>query len=93
MVYRLYNYGNSRSLPYKGMNVFVAKNQFIDTEDKEMADALSAFPCLDIILTIDKENYEKMNFFSLKKLAKEKGLGLSPKIKKKELIELLNETR
>ena len=93
MVYRLYNYGNSRTLPYKGMNVFVGKNQFIDTEDKEMADALSAFPYLDIVETVDNEGYEKMNFFKLKKLARDKGIELSTKIKKIELIKLLYETR
>ncbi|MBA7527671.1 hypothetical protein ES705_19849 [subsurface metagenome] len=93
MIYRLYNYGNSRTVPYKGMNVFVGKNQFLDIEDKEMADALSAFPCLDIVETADKENYEKMNFFKLKKLAKDKDIEFDKKIKKIEVIKLLNETR
>lgn len=90
MLYRIKNYGNSRSLPYKEMNIFVTKNQVIETEDKEMADTLSAFPCLDIIKTIDKENYEEMNFFKLKKLAKGRGIEFDKKIKKKELIKLLD---
>lgn len=93
MLYRIKNYGNSRSLPYKGMNIFVTKNQMIETEDKEMADALSAFPCLDIVETVDKENYEKINFFKLKKLARDKGIGFDKKTKKKELINRLNEVK
>ncbi len=93
MLYRIKNYGNSRSLPYKGMNIFVTKNQMIETEDKEMADALSAFPCLDIIKTIDKENYEKMNFFKLKKIAKGRGIEFDKKVKKKEIINRLSEVK
>jgi len=89
MVYRLYNYGNSVTVPYKEMNIFVARGQFIDIKDKEMADALSAIPYLDIVETVDNEGYEKMNFFKLKKLAKDKGIEFGKKTKKKELIKLL----
>ncbi|MBA7542917.1 hypothetical protein ES705_35242 [subsurface metagenome] len=78
-MYRLYNYGNSRTFPYKGMNIFVAKSQFIDIEDKEMAEGLSAFPYLDIVETTENENYEKMNFFKLKKLARDKGIEFDKK--------------
>lgn len=89
MLYKIFNCGNSRNLPYKGMSIFIAKKQMITTEDKGMADALSAYPYIDVITEVKDENYDGIHFFKLKKIAQEKGIELYPKIKKKELIKLL----
>jgi len=91
-MYQIYNFGNSVSIPYKGMNIFVAKNQFMNV-DKEMAEALSATPYINIVKTEHNDDYENMNFLELKKLAKDKGIELSKKTTKKELIKLLSEVR
>ena len=93
MLYKIYNYGNSRNLPYKGMSIFIAKKQMIPTEDKDMADALSAYPYIDVITEVKDEDYDGIHFFKLKKIAREKGIELHPKIKKIELIKLLDKVR
>lgn len=93
MLYKIYNYGNSRNLPYKGMSIFIAKKQMIPTEDKDMADALSAYPYIDVITEVKDEDYDSIHFFRLKKIAREKGIELHPRIKKIELIKLLDKVR
>lgn len=93
MLYKIYNYGNSRNLPYKGMSIFIAKKQMIETEDKEMADALSAYPYIDVITEVKDEDYDNIHFFKLKKVAKEKGIEFDKHIKKKELINRLSEVK
>ncbi|MBA7545021.1 hypothetical protein ES705_37383 [subsurface metagenome] len=93
MLYKIYNYGNSRNLPYKGMSIFIAKKQMIPTEDKDMADALSAYPYIDVLTEVTDEDYDDIHFSKLKKIAREKGIELHPKIKKIELIKLLDKVR
>lgn len=93
MLYKIYNYGNSRNLPYKGMSIFIAKKQMIPTEDKDMADALSAYPYIDVISEVKDEDYDNIHFSKLKKIAREKGIELHPRIKKTELIKLLDKVR
>ncbi|MBA7622810.1 hypothetical protein ES703_30197 [subsurface metagenome] len=93
MLYKIYNYGNSRNLPYKGMSVFIAKKQMIPTKDKDMADALSAYPYIDVLTEVTDEDYDAIHFSKLKKIAREKGIELHPKIKKIELIKLLDKVR
>ena len=41
----------------------------------------------------DLSEYEEMNFFKLKKIAKEKGIEFDKKIRKKELINRLSEVK
>ena len=93
MLYKIFNCGNSRNLPYKGMSVFIAKKQMIPTEDKDMADALSAYPYIDVLTEVTDEDYDDIHFSKLKKIAREKGIELHPKIKKIELIKLLDKVR
>ncbi|GAH60125.1 unnamed protein product [marine sediment metagenome] len=93
MLYKIFNCGNSRNLPYKGMSIFIAKKQMIPTEDKDMADALSAYPYIDVLTEIKDEDYDNIHFSKLKKIAREKGIELHPKIKKKELIKLIDKVR
>ena len=61
----------------------------IETEDKDMADALSAYPYVDVITEVKDEDYKNMNFFKLKKIARDKGIEFDKHIKKKELVKLL----
>jgi len=75
------------------MSIFIAKKQMIETEDKEMAGALSAYPYIDVITEVKDDDYDGIHFFKLKKIARDKGIELHPKIKKKELIELLDKVR
>jgi len=89
MLYKIFNCGNSRNLTYKGMSIFIAKNQMIPTEDKDMEDALSAYPYIDFVTEINHKDYNNIHFSKLKKIAREKGIELHPKIKKTELIKLL----
>jgi len=93
MLYKIFNCGNSRNLPYKGMSIFIAKKQTIETEDKDMADALSAYPYVDVITEVKDEDYDNIHFSKLKKIAREKGIELHPKIKKTELIKLIDKVR
>jgi len=93
MLYKIYNYGNSRNLPFKGMSIFIAKNKMISTKDKDMADALSAYPYIDVLTEVTDEDYDDVHFSKLKKIAREKGIELHPKIKKIELIKLLDKVR
>jgi len=93
MLYKIYNYGNSRNLPYKGMSIFIAKKQMIPTEDKDMADVLSAYPYIDVITEVKDKDYDNIHFSKLKKIAREKGIELHPRIKKIELIKLLDKVR
>ena len=93
MVYKIYNYSNSRKFPYKGMNIFIAKKQMIETEDKDMADALSAYSYIDVITELKDEDYDNIHFFKLKKIAKDKGIEFDKHINKKELINRLSEVK
>jgi hypothetical protein len=88
-MYEICNYGNSRALPYKGMNIFLGKNQSIKTEDKDMVDILSSYPYLEVREIKENIDYKDMNFWKLKKIAKEQGLELTRNVKKFELIKLL----
>ena len=46
--YVITNFGNTRKLPYKGQFYFIAKNGEIETDDKELADALGSYMFIDV---------------------------------------------
>jgi len=42
------NYGNTRELPYKNKMIYLARDGAIETDDSEMANALSQFPQIHV---------------------------------------------
>lgn len=58
-MYRLRNFGNSRTLPYGKDGVFIAAQSFLDTEDMNMAKALSKMPMIGIEIFESKKSSKK----------------------------------
>jgi hypothetical protein len=81
------------------MFIFIAKNNSIDVEDKGMADTLADYPFIGVeeigdpepVVDEKVEKYKKINFFKLKKMARDRGIAISKGIRKKELIKKLIE--
>lgn len=48
MAYAIRNHGNSRSFPFKGGHVFIARNDEITTHDKEMAMELATVDMVSV---------------------------------------------
>lgn len=46
--FRITNYGNTRKLPYKGECYEISKGSFIETTDRDLAEALSSFQFVDM---------------------------------------------
>jgi len=47
-VFIIRNYGNSRTLPYKDKNYFIARDGIIETNDAELAGSLKTIPLLHV---------------------------------------------
>jgi len=84
MLYKIHNFGISKDIIVKGKLFFLTKNAEITTEDDDFAFEANKF--LEVEVT---EIYEKMNYFELRKIAKEKNIKFENNIKKYELLKLL----
>jgi len=88
--YEVFNFGPSRNIPYRGNSLNLQQHWGFITSDRRLVKVLKEFPAISIKeLGSAKREYEHMNFFKIKQKAREMGLKLDGKIKKKELIKLM----
>jgi len=91
MRYKIINRAGSRDIFSGGVRYYLTRNEIFPTNDPQLAEDAGKLPFLSIVK--DLSEYEEMNFFKLKKIAKEKGIEFDKKIKKKELINRLSEVK
>ena len=84
MLYKIHNFGNSKDIIVKGKLFFLTRDADLTTDNKDFA--IEAAKYLEVEVT---ELYEKMNYFKLRKIAKDKNIKIKNNIKKDELLELL----
>ena len=85
MLYKIHNFGISKDIIVKGKLFFLTKGADVTTEDEDFAREAAKF--LEVEVT---EVYEKMNYFELRKIAKEKNIKFKNTIKKEQLLKLMN---
>jgi len=91
MRYKIINRAGSRDIFSGGIRYYLARNETFPTNDPQLAEDAGKLPFISVVK--DLSDYEEMNFFKLKKIAKEKGIEFDKKIKKKELINRLSEVK
>lgn len=84
MLYKIHNFGNSKDIIVKGKLFFLVKNADLTTENEDFA--VEAAKHLEVEVT---ELYEKMNYFKLREMAKDRNIKFKNNIKKDELLNLL----
>lgn len=88
--YEVFNFGPTRIIPYKGYSLNIQQHWGFITSDRRLVKVLKRFPAIFIreIKTNDNE-YKNMNYFKLKQKARRMGLQVNNKMKKKDLINLM----
>lgn len=84
MLYKIHNFGISKDIIVKGKLFFLTKGADITTENEDFA--IEAAKYLEVEVT---ESYEKMNYFKLREIAKDRNIKFKNNTKKDELIKLL----
>ena len=88
--YEVFNFGPTRNIPYKGSSLNMQQHWGFITSDRRLVKVLKAFPSISVNeLGKTKSEYDHMNFFKIKQKAREMGLTIDSKVKKKELIKLM----
>jgi len=88
--YEVFNFGPSRSIPYKGGSLNLQQHWGFITSDRRLVKILKEFQAVSIReLGKTSSEYDHMNFFKLKQKARDMGLKIDSKVKKKELIKLM----
>lgn len=93
--YEVFNFGPTRDIPYKGGSFNLQQHWGFTTYDKKLVKLLSAFKAVSITEIVEKKEgpYAGMNYFKLKKMARDMNLDMDNNIKKKELIKLMEGVR
>ena len=88
--YEVFNFGPTRNIPYKDGSLNLQQHWGFITSDRRLVKLLKEFPSISIkeMKKVEPE-YGNMNFFKLKKEARGMGLDINSKMKKKELIKLM----
>jgi len=84
MLYRIQNFGPPKDVIVDGVKYFLGRNKRIDTDNHKFAAEAAKLPRVDVT-----ELLEEINYFELRKIAKERGLEVKRNIRKNELVELL----
>jgi len=100
--YEVFNFGGARDIPYKEHTLHLHRNWGFVTSDKKMINIIKGYPFISIKKLEEKDEgsciddkdkkyavYEKMNFFKLKKLARDNGLKVGERDKKKDILDRL----
>jgi hypothetical protein len=99
--YEVFNFGGTRSIPYKEHALHLQQNWGFVTEDKELVKVLKELPYITVreiepkktegSCKINKDKglivYEKMNFFNLRKIAREMGIEVTNKECKNDILD------
>lgn len=88
--YEVFNFGSTRNIPYKGGSLNLQQHWGFITSDRRLVKVLKEFHAVSIReLGKTTSEYDHMNFFKLKQKAREMGIEVDSKVKKKELIKLM----
>lgn len=85
MLYRIQNFGLPKDVTVNGIKYFISRNKLIETDDEQFA--FEAAKLRNVEVT---EAYDEVNYFELRKIAKQRGIEIKRNIKKNDLISLLN---
>lgn len=88
MKFRIWNFGRTREVPFRGKNIFLQKDSGFETGDEKLVDELRKFPYIKIE---EIKGYESIPIWELRRLASQKGLKGLTRAPKKVLIERLSE--
>lgn len=85
MLYRIQNFGIPKDVTVNGVKYFIGRNKLIETDNEQFA--LEAAKLRNVEVT---KAYDEVNYFELRKIAKQRGIEIKRNIKKNDLISLLN---
>lgn len=85
MLYGIQNFGLPKDVIVNGVKYFISRNQLVKTNNKEFAFEAGKLHNVEVT-----ELLGEMNYFELRKIAKERGIEVNRNIKKDELVSLLN---
>ena len=88
MKFRVWNFGRTREVPFRGKNIFLQKDSGFETDDEKLVDELRRFPYIKVEKIKD---YGSMPIWELRRLASQKGLKGLTRAPKKVIIERLSE--
>lgn len=91
MRYKIINRAGSRDIFSGGVKYYLVRNEILPTNDSQLAEDAGKLPLINVIN--DLSEYEEMNFFKLKKIAKDKGIESDKHTTKKEIIIRLSEVK
>lgn len=91
MRYKIINRAGSRDIFSGGVRYYLARNEILPTNDPQLAGDAGKLPFISVVKYLSE--YEAMNFFKLKKIARDKGIEFDKKTKKKEIINRLSEVK
>lgn len=85
MLYRIQNFGPPKDVTVNGVKYFIGRDKLIETDNGQFA--LEAANLRNVEVT---KAYDEVNYFELRKIAKQRGIEIKRNIKKNDLINLLN---
>lgn len=85
MLYKIQNFGLPKDVIVNGVKYFIGRNKLIETDNRQFA--IEAAKLRNVEVT---EEYDQINYFELRKMAKRRGIEIKRNIKKNDLISLLN---
>lgn len=88
MLYRIQNFGLPKDVTVNGVKYFISRNKLIETNDSQFAFEASKLRNVEVTELLDE-----MNYFELRRIAKEYGIEVTRNVKKKELIKYLKKKR
>ena len=91
MRYKIINRAGSRDIFSGGVKYYLVRNEVFPTNDPQLAEDAGKLPFINVVK--DLSEYEEMNFFKLKKIARDKGIESDKKTTKKEIINRLSEVK
>lgn len=85
MLYRIQNFGLPKDVTVNGVKYFISRDKLIETDNRQFALEAAKLRSVEVTGLLDEINY-----FELRKIAKQRGIEVKRNIKKDKLISLLN---
>jgi len=85
MLYRIQNFGLPKDVTVNGVKYFISRNKLIETDNEQFAFEAAKLHNVEVT-----KAYDEVNYFELRKIAKQRGIEIKRNIKKNDLISLLN---
>lgn len=88
MLYRIQNFGLPKDVTVDGVKYFIGRNKLIETDNPKFAFEAAKLRNVEVTGLLDE-----MNYFELRRTAKEYGMEVKRNVKKEELIKYLKKRR